>query len=162
QTTANASILLHVSADKLQNIPSGDNGADNDLTLFAVVDAPVPNNVNGSVIESDQTNDVQALSADPESIVGPAVSPNGRGRSVEALAAGAAIYASFRPAGGALTLKQAATIAGVDHFNWYQQVTVPTNWTVEVLIGAHFSAPSPGGLAEFNYYQKQGTTGGNA
>jgi hypothetical protein len=131
QTTANASILLHVSADRLQNIPSGANGANNDLTLFAVVDAPVPGNVNGNVIESDQTNDVEDLSADPESIVGPVITPrNGRVRSVEALESGPRIDATFRPAGGALTLAQAATIVGVDHFNWVQTITaVPNHWT---------------------------------
>jgi hypothetical protein len=42
-----------------------------------------------------------------------------------------AIGASFRPAGGALTIAQATLIFGVDHFNWDQQVTqVPGDWRV--------------------------------
>jgi hypothetical protein len=131
QTTANASILLHVSAARLEHIPNGANGANDDLSLFAVVDAPVPGNLYGTVVESDQSNDVANLPADPESIVSPVDSESaGQIRSVEATLAGPDIVATFRPAGGALTLRQAATIFGVDHFNWIQKIIeIPEDWT---------------------------------
>jgi hypothetical protein len=43
---------------------------------------------------------------------------------------GVKMYAIFAPQGN-VTLQEAATICGVDHFNWIQFVTsVPTHWTV--------------------------------
>ncbi|MCP6756568.1 hypothetical protein NL533_33585, partial [Klebsiella pneumoniae] len=38
------------------------------------------------------------------------------------------VTATFKPGGGAFTLSEAETRFGVDHFNWVQWVTVPSNW----------------------------------
>jgi hypothetical protein len=41
------------------------------------------------------------------------------------------IDATFRPAGGALSLAQAAKLLGVDHFNWLQTITQkPAQWAI--------------------------------
>jgi hypothetical protein len=136
--TAPGSYPLHVPASELKNIPSGANGADNDLNLVLVVDAPIPGNPNGSVIESDQEHDTVPLRADPVSIVTTVTSTGNQDvRSVVAQATTddqdvrSVMEAVFRPAGGALMLQQAATIIGVNHFNWIQTITgVPSNWLV--------------------------------
>jgi hypothetical protein len=88
-----------------------------------VVNAPNPANPNGTVIESDSTNDVATLAADPASIlhgsVNPSVQNDDQGKPTR-------LIATFEPADGALTLAQAAIICGVDHFNWVQTVTPVT------------------------------------
>ena len=48
--------------------------------------------------------------------------------SVTANTAGQQITATFKPAGGALTLQQAYNICGVNHFNWSQTITEPSDW----------------------------------
>ena len=48
--------------------------------------------------------------------------------SVTANTAGQQITATFKPAGGALTLQQAYNICGVNHFNWAQTITEPSDW----------------------------------
>jgi hypothetical protein len=122
---------LHVPADDLALPPQPTTpGANDDLHLLLVVNAPIPGSPDGTVVESDLDNDVAAsatLAADPVSILSD---------SVQALPLGAVMTAAFRPAGGALTLQQAAAILGLDpehggHFNWIQTITaVPSDWTV--------------------------------
>ena len=49
--------------------------------------------------------------------------------SVTANTAGQQITATLTPAGGALTLQQAYAICGVNHFNWVQTLTFPSDWS---------------------------------
>ena len=40
------------------------------------------------------------------------------------------IRAEFAPAGGAMSLADAAVLHGIDHFNWVQTITFPDRWTL--------------------------------
>jgi hypothetical protein len=132
---------LHVDAGDLGTPPKGTTG------LLLVVNAPVA----GSL--QPIPNDVVFLGADPSSILSPVINSTGQViNSVNAVPNGAEMDAYFRPAGGALTLAQAAAICGVEGFNWYQTVapaTPITQWRPEVLnhvlinTGNAFSAPNP-------------------
>ncbi|MBN2295624.1 MAG: tandem-95 repeat protein [Pirellulales bacterium] len=118
QVAQNNNIELHVSAAELENIPFGDNGSNDDLRLKAIFD---PAN---SVPEPNEINNARSLGASPADILKDSVEATGKGTP--------AIEALFTPAQGALTIDQAATICGVDHFNWLQVLKPPTGWTFRV------------------------------
>jgi hypothetical protein len=127
--TAAGSYHVYVKADQLKNILDGTGGSDNDLNLLLVVDAPTTGDPQGAVLQLDQTDDVKNLKASPKDIVpGPAGHPS---LSTSGLGS-PEIIAVFQPAGGALTLAQAAQTCGVDHFNWLQVIKDPPSWVREI------------------------------
>jgi hypothetical protein len=144
--TAIGSYPMHVTASQLGDPFDGTNGADADLHLLLLVNAPTQGHPNGIVLESDSSNDsnnVANLDASPTGIVAPVDDPNNPGQTVQSITATGqgtqSIVIRFRPAGGALMLTQAYQICGVDHFNWLQVLVPPPGtptWT-------YYVAPSP-------------------
>ncbi len=128
-----------VCAKNLQPPPSGMPGANDDLHLAFVVNAPLSSGVPyGAIIEGDRGHDVGFLDASPAAILAP-VEDETTQASVPTISVSTSetgwIDAYFRPAGGALTITDAQAICGVDHFNWVQQRTAPSDWKVYKFLG---------------------------
>jgi ELWxxDGT repeat protein len=105
-----------VSAESMGNPPPGTK------YLLAIADAAA------AIDEFDESNNSQTLKLDSAAILGGIGSQFVQVTRVS----GPIIEATFRPAGGALTLSQAAAILGVDHFNWLQ-------WIIDAPFGVSFA-----------------------
>ena len=66
----------------------------------------------------------------------------------------AVLRAVFRPAGGALSIDQAAKLLHVNHFNWIQHLTLPSTSVRTVTVSPLQVLPIDGGLAPENDFSQ--------
>jgi hypothetical protein len=99
--------------------------------LLAVVDPPDSQDPSGLIIEPNKKNNLAYLDASPESILYSSVHYEESGKTITAYfmpAEGNDPPEPDQPGRGALNIKQAAALLGVQSFNWIQKIGLPTGW----------------------------------
>ena len=119
---------IHVPASQLLVPPTGA------AMLLVTVNPPDSAKYVALVAVDNEPNQSNTIAANAESILSPYQL---NGTTIRAVTASiksddsAEIDATFRPAGGALSLAQAAALLRVNHFNWVQTIVLkPENWTI--------------------------------
>jgi len=125
--------VQHVTAEQLGMPPIDLNGRVEATGILVVIDPPLSDHdPSGDISEIDDDNNTAFLGR--ETILAPVTTIDDE--TVEVLEAaplfGTIINARFRPAGGALSLEQAAAVFDIDHFNWVQHMIVPDRWGVSI------------------------------
>jgi hypothetical protein len=117
---------IHVPASQLLVPPPGATG------LVVALDPSGSSQFVGPVAMVNQPNASNTFTTNAASILAPymlnGTEVNPVGAQVNAHDS-AEMDATFRPAGGALTLDQARVLLGVTAFNWVQTVSFPRDWT---------------------------------